>query len=1218
MVVLAQADEKRHTSAYAVPFLDLFKYADAFDFLLIAAGSLGAIANGLAIPAMILTRGHIIDSFGRPQLQASQIKDQIFANAQVFVYIALGAWIASYLELSCWMRAGERQAKRIRTAYLRSVLRQNVAYFDTNVTTGDVVNSISTDAFLVQEAISEKTGSFIRNATQFLGCYLVGFTQAWRLSLVVLPFTPLLIMPGMLYGKAVTRFEVRKKSAYSKAGSLVEQTVASIRTVFSFVAEDKILKSYSQLLEATVHLGVKQGYAKGLALGSGGIAFAIWSFMTWYGSVLVMRRQANGAEIITTGLALLNGARSLGFAAANIRTFSEGRVAAHKIYETIARVPPIDVDDDNGEQLTNVAGKLDFRNVLHSYPARPGVQVLQELNLSIPPGKTIALVGGSGSGKSTVIALLERFYDPLQGQVLLDGYDIRSLQLKWYRKQIGLVSQEPALFATSIKENILYGKEDADFDEILEASNAANAHSFIMQFPNAYDTQVGERGAKLSGGQKQRIAIARALVKKPPILLLDEATSALDTESEATVQAALDKASLGRTTVIVAHRLSTIQTADLIAVLHSGKVIELGTHDELVSKGKEGAYSALLYLQGKPGIDTTTPESPPSPKVSSQQAIPEQLKQNDGGSDNSPKSTLWDLLISLTRGKRTDGALGLVGGVGFGFVQPSYSLLIGSMLTVYYTKNREELKEAVSLCSMLFAAIAAAAFTVNLLQHYCLAVVGEHLTKQVRVKMLTSILSFEVGWFDKDENSSGMICSRLATDANMIRSLVTDRVSLLVQTASAVAVSFIIVLFVNWRMGLLVIGIQPLLVFCYYVKLVFLKGFAKKAAKAQNEATQIATEAVSQHRTVAALSAQDKVVSSMKTMLDATTKDAKKQSHIAGFGLGVANFVLYASWALQFWYGGVLLTQGKATLQDVFKVFFVFLSTGRVLAEALSLAPDLAKGSAVIESVLSILNRKTEINADDKNSAKVGRIEGEVELCNVDFAYPSRPEMMVFKSFNLRVEAGKSVALVGQSGSGKSTIIGLIQRFYDPLQGMVMIDGRDIRTLHLRSLRRQLALVGQEPVLLAASIRDNIAFGQESCSEQEIIEASSIANAHTFISALPDAYNTAVGERGAQLSGGQRQRIAIARAILRNPAILLLDEATSALDAESERLVQDALSKTIIGRTTVTIAHRLSTIKSCDSIAVIQSGRVMEMGSHEELLARGEQGAYSSLLRMQL
>lgn len=395
-----------------------------------------------------------------------------------------------------------------------------------------------------------------------------------------------------------------------------------------------------------------------------------------------------------------------------------------------------------------------------------------------------------------------------------------------------------------------------------------------------------------------------------------------------------------------------------------------------------------------------------------------------------------------------------------------------------------------------------------------------------------------------------------------------------------------------------------------------LKGFAGDTAKAHAKTSMIAGEGVSNIRTVAAFNAQNKILSLFCHELRVPQSQTLRRSLTAGILFGISQFALHASEALILWYGVHLVGKGVSTFSKVIKVFVVLVVTANSVAETVSLAPEIIRGGESVGSVFSTLDRSTRIDPDDPDAEPVETIRGEIELRHVDFAYPSRPDVVVFKDFNLRIRAGQSQALVGASGSGKSSVIALIERFYDPTAGKVMIDGKDIRRLNLKSLRLKIGLVQQEPALFAASIFDNIAYGKEGATEAEVVEAARAANVHGFVSALPNAYKTPVGERGVQLSGGQKQRIAIARAVLKNPAILLLDEATSALDAESECVLQEALERLMRGRTTVLVAHRLSTIRGVDCIGVVQDGRIVEQGSHSELVSRPD-GAYSRLLQLQ-
>eukprot|EP00897_Mesotaenium_endlicherianum_P008509 jgi/Mesen1/7687/ME000405S06976 len=1023
-----------------VSFFRLFSYADPLDYILMVCGSIGAVVHGAALPVFFLFFGKLVNSFGSDDVPG------VKKYAVYFVYLGLVVMGAGWVEVACWMQTGERQSARIRARYLRAMLKQEVAFFDTQASSGAIVSRVSNDAFLIQDAISEK-------------------------------------------------------------GSL----------------------------------------AKGLGFGSvNGLLFASWALMFYYAGTLIARAHplANGGEALTTMFAIIMGGLAIGQAAPNLTAFGKGKAAAYQVFEMIDRSSAIDVDDLSGLTPGAVEGVIELRNVSFTYPSRPEQPIFKDFSLTIPAGKTVALVGTSGSGKSTVVSLIERFYDP----------------------------------SHNIKENILYGKEGATQEEVEEAARAANAHAFISALPRGYDTQVGERGVQMSGGQKQRIAIARAILKSPAVLLLDEATSALDSESERVVQEALDRLMVGRTTVVIAHRLSTIRGADAIAVVAGGRIVEIGRHEELMRKGHGGAYFNLVQVQERAREAEADGGAPAAAALQG---------SNSGGSQNRGLSgrNSKDL-------KRNSLELGALSGLSDGTAasQDGRGKLKG-VIAAYYDTDFGSLRSTVHKWCIVFAAMGAGAVGVYTLQHWCYGIMGEKLIRRVREAMIGALLRNEVAWFDRDENSSGAVAARLSTDATLVKAAVGDRISLLMQNLSVITIAFTIALVLEWRMALVTIALMPLTV---------ISACAQVAAAPP--LSPINAPGLILHLYLS--------LSLCPFVLLPVCPPACLPARVD------AQLALYASFGVSLWYGGELAKTEGAAFGDIIRVFLVLIVTSFAIAETLSLAPDLAKGGFAVRSVFKILDRKTAIEPDDPAAQVPNAIKGHIELRGVRFAYPARPDVTVFADFSLAVRAGHTVALVGASGSGKSSVVSLIERFYDPQAGTVLLDGRDIRTLNLRWLRSHVGLVSQEPALFATSIRENILYGRAGATEAEVEAAARAANAHAFVSGLPQGYDTQVGERGVQMSGGQKQRIAIARAVLKNPAILLLDEATSALDSESEAVVQEALDRLMVGRTTLVIAHRLSTIRNANVIAVVQEGVVVEQGSHEELIAR-PRGAYLNLVNLQ-
>ncbi|KAJ4951899.1 hypothetical protein NE237_028731 [Protea cynaroides] len=1165
----------------------IFKHADYKDTWLMLLGFIGAIGDGFSMPTLFYLNGIVFNNFGSSSTNSQQLLSKTNQTAIYLLYLACGSLVASFMEGYCWTRTGERQATRMRARYLKAVLRQDVGYFDLQVaSTSQVVTSVSNDTLVILDFLSEKLPNFIMNAATFIGCYVIAFVLMWRLALVALPFIILLIAPGFICGRVLMSLAMKVREEYGKAGNIVEQAVSSIRTIYSFVGESRIMEDFSMALQGCVKVGLKQGLVKGLAIGSNSIVSSIWSIMFWYGSKLVMYHGGRGGTIFTVGACITMGGIALGSGFVNLKYLSEASAAGERIMQVVKRIPKIDTDNTEDKILQSISGEVEFKHIDFAYPSRPENSILRDFSLKVPAGKTVALVGGSGSGKSTIITLLQRFYDPLNGQILLDGVSIVKLQLKWLRSQMGLVSQEPALFSTSIKENILFGKEDATMDEVVAAAKSANAHNFICQLPQGYDTQVGEGGTQLSGGQKQRIAIARAVIRAPKILLLDEATSALDTESERIVQDALDKAMVGRTTIIIAHRLSTIYNAEIINVVQNGQIMESGSHQELIQY-ENGLYVSLVTHQRQQKTEEKTKEEEESPSISPS-SFPIKPKLNLENRSNSANSTVvsnqvsqgeednaeqelpvpsFRRLLLLNLPELKQAILGCVSAVLVGAVQPVFSFMMGSMISIYFLPSHDEIKSKTRIYSLFFLAITLFSVIVNICQHYYFAIMGESLTKRIRERMLSKILTFEIGWFDQDSNSTGAVCSRLAKDANMVRSLVGDRIALIIQTFSAVIIACTLGTIVAWRFAIVVMASQPLFILCNYFRLVMLKKMSNKAIKAQEESSKLAADAVSNIRTVTVFSSQDRVLDMVAKAQEGPRRDNIRQAWIAGIVLGTCQGLMYCTRALEFWYGGKLISKGYITLKAFLEAFFTLIITGRIIVEAGTMTADLAKGDEAVRSVFALLDRNTLIEPDDQKGHRPESLIGHIELRDVHFSYPARPDVVILGGFSLSIKPRKSTALVGQSGSGKSTIIGLIERFYDSLKGMVEIDGRDIKAYHLRSLRKHIGLVSQEPMLFAGTIRENIAYGAmygSKVDEVEIVEAAKAANAHDFITGLKDGYDTWCGDKGVQLSGGQKQRIAIARAILKNPTVLLLDEATSALDSASEKVVQETLEQVMV------------------------------------------------------
>ncbi|VAH78678.1 unnamed protein product [Triticum turgidum subsp. durum] len=1157
--------------------------------------------------------------------------------------------------------AGERQSARIRSLYLKSVLRQDIAFFDTEMTTGEAVSRMSSDTVIIQDALGEKAGKLVQLTSAFFGGFIIAFTKGWLLTLVMLTSLPLVAIAGAVSAQLLTRVSSKRLTSYSDAANTVEQTIGSIRTVVSFNGEKKAIEMYNKFIKSAYRTVVEEGLVNGFGMGSVFcILFSSYGLAFWYGGKLIIDKGYTGGKIVTVLFAVLNGATSLGNATPSISAIAEGQSAAYRLFETIERKPEIDSDDTSGMIMENIKGDVELKDVYFRYPARPGQLILDGLSLQVASGTTMAIVGESESGKSTVISLVERFYDPQAGEVLIDGVNIKNLNLDWIRGKIGLVSQEPLLFMTSIKDNIIYGKEDATLEEIKRAAELANAANFIDKLPNGYDTLVGQRGTLLSGGQKQRIAIARAILKDPKILLLDEATSALDVESERIVQEALNRIMVERTTLAVAHRLSTVRNVDCITVVHQGKIVEQGTHHALV-KDPNGAYSQLIRLQETRGDERRKIQDsgvPNSLSKSTSLSIRRSMTKDSFGNSNrysfkNPLGLLVELhedeitgeqnKDDLSNGKTLQKApigrlfylnkpevpfllLGAIAASVHGVIFPLFGILMSGVIKAFY-EPPDKLRKDSSFWALISVVLGFASFIAIPAEYLLFGIAGGKLIERVRTLSFQNIVHQEVAWFDNPSNSrqilrfcfitySGALGTRLSVDALNVRRLVGDNLGLIVQSTAALITGFVIAFTADWRLALIITCVIPLVGAQGYAQVKFLKGFSEEAKEMYEDASQVATDAVGSIRTVASFCAEKRVVTAYNKKCEALRKQGIRSGIVGGLGFGFSFLVLYLTYALCFYVGAQFVRQGKTTFADVFKVFFALVLAAVGVSQASALASNATKARDSAISVFSILDRKSKIDTSNDEGLVLENVTGDIHFSNVSFKYPSRPDVQIFSDFTLHIPSRKTIALVGESGSGKSTIIALLERFYDPDSGRISVDGVEIKSLRISWLRDQMGLVGQEPVLFNDTIRANITYGKHGeVTEEEVTAVAKAANAHEFISSLPQGYNTLVGEKGVQLSGGQKQRVAIARAIIKDPKILLLDEATSALDAESERIVQDALDRVMVSRTTIVVAHRLSTIKGADMIAVLKEGKIAEKGKHEALMGIKD-GVYASLVEL--
>ncbi len=938
----------------------------------------------------------------------------------------------------------------------------------------------------------------------------------------------------------------------------------------------------------------------------------------------------------------------------------EARASVVRVFDIIDSQPAI-TDKPDAIELPPDATGVGFDDVRFGYvPSQP---VLRGLSLRVEPGETVAVVGASGSGKSTIALLLPRFYDPQGGSISIGGHNVADVTRDSLRAAIGLVMEDSFLFSDTVGANIAYGRPDATQEHVIAAAKAAQAHEFIVKLPKGYDTVVGEQGLTLSGGQRQRVALARALVTDPRLLVLDDATSAIDPRLEAEIHAALREVMRGRTTLIIAHRRSTLNLADRIVVLDQGGVADTGTFAELDERcslfrqlitGEEPAGGAAggavgqgsRLVRPRPGhtvedvldgralaaaaggaagaqgisrlggaggrgamgrsraggagaanVTGMFASLPPSPELLAQVgALPPTKDVPDvplaqaraGDTRFTLRRLLRPLAIALIIGLVLDG-LDAVAGLALPALVRN-GIDHGVQTKVFH---------AIVVVSLIGLAIVLADWLVNIAETMVVGRNGERLLFTLRVKLFAQLQRLGLDFYERE--MSGRIMTRMTTDVDALSSFLQTGLVTMVSSVLTCFGVLAALLIINLTLGLAVLAIFPVLLAATLV-------FRSKSAKAYAESRE----------RVAAVNADFAENVAGLRVTQAFRREPVNRDRFGGRSQAFRVSRLRAQRYIAIYFPFV------QTLSTIAGAIVLVLATGEMRNNTLTTGALIAY-LLYIDMVFSPVQQLSQV-FDGYQQAMVGlrritdllrlrtstpaaaapliagRLRGRIELRDVDFSY-TNTDANALSGINLTIEPGETVALVGQTGAGKSTLVKLIARFYDVTSGVVLVDGTDVRDYDLASYRHRLGVVPQESYLFAGTVRDSIAYARPDASDAEVEAAARATGAHDMIMQLSGGYGHEVSERGRNLSAGQRQLIALARAQLADPAILLLDEATAALDLAAEAAVNHAISQLTAARTTIVVAHRLTTASQADRIVVLDQGGIAETGTHEDLLA---------------
>ena len=1098
-------------------------------------------------------------------------------------------------------------------------------YFDQS-RTGDVLMSLAEGVERLEAFFGRYLPQMIVAALAPVLIFAFMAIIDFRTGLVFLAFALLTLVLPNIFHRWTRTSSMARRDAYGALGADFLDAVQGLPTLKAFgqsKARGLLLADRARALFRTT-MGVLAANSATSALTILGIASGAAVALAW-GAVRVSDGELELRSLLIVlmlGVEIFRPLREL------VQLYHDGMIAmssAEGIFDIMDA--PVDVADAAiSPSPLQLAPEVTFEGVNYAYSGgrRPA---LHDLSFTLNAGETLGLVGPSGAGKSPIVWSILRFFDPQSGRVLLGGTDIREIPLSQLRDQVAVVTQDTYLFHGSVAENLRFGGPNATQEQLEAAAKTANAHDFISHLPQGYDTIVGERAVRLSGGQKQRIAIARAVLKDAPILILDEALSNVDAENEAVIQVALDHLMEGRTTLIIAHRLSSVVKADRIIVLEDGRLVESGNHGELVAAG--GVYAELMAQQREldeeePGGHQDVHGHDASTHAAVQDAsafVPQPAHQGEGhhhhvvpsgGAAHAPASrigflTVWRRLFQLVRPWR--GELALTFLLGLAHHSSIIGLSVISALLVGQVITGGDLTVLLVLLGVFVPLAAFFTWAESWVAHD----LAYRLLAEMRVDVYNKLDPLTPAYMVR--RRSGDLVSIVGGDVELVEFFFAHTITPAFVAILVPAGVLATLAFVAWPIALV---LSPFLLAVAISPFMAQKRSEGLGDELRSQLGDVHAHMVDSIQGMREISAFGQGPARTAEMVDNSWRFAyfqlrflKERAFQIGFIEGMTALGGLAVLTMGAW----LMTEGEISRPQLILSVILSVAAFAPISDIARTIKQLMETLAAARRLFVVHDEPVPVVDGPGVQAHENGLSPAISFDHVGFSY-GHDEAQALHGVSFDVQAGQTVALVGRSGAGKTTCANLVMRFWDPGEGHVRLSGHDLRDYELDDLRRQIALVSQDTYLFNASIRDNLRLGKIEASDSEIEAAAQQANAHEFITAFPDGYDTLVGERGMQLSGGQRQRISIARAILKNAPVLILDEATSHLDAVNERQVRQALETLMAGRTTVVIAHRLSTIRDADRIVVLDNGHAVEQGSHHDLLS--SHGLYSQLVATQL
>ena len=1191
----------------------LFSQSSKLEIFYLFLGILGAIFNGITNQLLEYYTGKLINYFSSEDSD-DLMKDHLKEILISYIIVSTLSFFFSFLFMSFCSLFQKRVSKKYKKKYFEMLLSMDMEWYDrSGQTIFEINNQVILELNAIEKGIGISVGLIFCQISILIFGYCFSLYLCWQFSLILLCLFPVTLLIELIIGFFAKKNANKQDKLSEDIGGYLEERLYKIKTVASFVNYDYEINNFNNKLNLFISNSKKKSIINAILESSQtfimGILMSLSLFAggyLLYEKIEVKNKLINSGDIYTILEIIMGCNAEIQNISQHIKLFANALESSKSFfnlseyYENKVKNKKLKLTDNFN--LNKINGKIEFKNVTFSYPKNDNINILENISFILNSKETTAIIGESGCGKSTITSIIERLYHIKNGEIILDDkYKINEIDIEKYRQLFGIVSQEPILFNDTIKNNILFGRE-ASNEKIIEATKNSNILLFINNLKNKFRYITGIQGKKLSGGQKQRIAISRAILLSPKILIFDEATSALDKYNENNFKNLLDSFQGKYTIIIITHKINLIKNANKIILLEKGgNILETGTHEELIEKkgkyyemfNKENSY---IYKEKEKNNSNDNFDDEEQETINEEHLFGDKsFEENKSISAIENNNLSYDKFMKYILEYNILLFLGIIFSFLSGITIVYLGLILGKSIDKITNPDLDAVKNEGIKYSKIILIFSLFATFIDFVRFFSIELLGDKLSSDFKRKIFQLYLSMHMSYFDSEERSPGKLVSEMNLKTSAINDAVLSLLSSLIQCIGDFIIATIIGFVYSWKMTLINTCFIPIIFFINYIYSTYLSFLEKQSLN--NNFGNIISETLCNLSTVYSFNSQKYILNLFEKEISKETDNLYIKSFVSGFLQGLVNCIIFLDYGFCFYYAGLDVVENKLSLENFLKCYASIMTATFYIGTTVTSIKNISLMKQSIKEIIELLDTKSKINPfENPNKLIINKntFKGKIEFKNVVFSYPKNSKNIILNKINLVINPGEKICFIGDSGSGKSTIGQLIERFYDIKEGEVLIDDININKYNLISLRKNISYVSQEPVLFNNSIINNIKYGNSELKYEEIKKYAELFKISDKLKEI----------NFDNLSGGQKQRIALIRALLKKSKILILDEATSALDNQNElearKIIFDYIEQNKI--TTIVISHKLNSFNKFNNVYKIINGKAVEIQNNVQII----------------